>query len=72
MEDIMQGYTERAMDSNYEDRKPAWGHLTMTLIVLLPNGNKLAFGIRDWDSIEKTMAMMTNRYGECGFIVRGA
>ena len=55
-----------------QDRKPAWGHLSMTLIVHLPNGNKLAFGIRDWDSIEKTMAMMTNRYGECGFIVRGA
>ena len=52
--------------------KAEWGSISMTLIVHLPNGNKLAFGIRDWDSIEKTMAMMTNRYGECGFIVRGA
>lgn len=52
-----------------QDRKPAWGHQSMTLIVNLPNGNRLAFGIRDWDSIEKTMAMLTNRYGECGFIV---
>ena len=52
--------------------KAEWGSISMTLIVHLPNGNRLAFGIRDWDSIEKTMAMMTNRYGECGFIVRGA